>query len=207
MWGIGLNIYIYIYITIGIAVLFRFCQERTDYVLTEGPVKWTSQIRIVVMFVTADLETILCEYVISIIHLRKKLHTPSLHATTKPTVNKHTHTHTHDRHLIFTKCYQTKVSCFYNTYYYKSYLDRRLSTVIIPPTSHVRAYATLLLLIIRHQTVRYFAGLCWHNIHTIHEINLLFQSWHAGYTQFSIVISCIHTVQHGHLVDIQTEAG
>ena len=32
------------------------------------------------MFVTADLETILCEYVIVIIHLRKKLHTPSLHA-------------------------------------------------------------------------------------------------------------------------------
>jgi len=72
-------------------VLFCFCQERTDYVLAEGPVKWTSQIRKVAMFVTADFETILCEYVIFIIHLRKKLHTTSLHATTKPTVNKHTH--------------------------------------------------------------------------------------------------------------------
>jgi hypothetical protein len=34
----------------------------------------------IVIFVTSDLEIILCEYVIFIIHLRRKLHTPTLRA-------------------------------------------------------------------------------------------------------------------------------
>jgi hypothetical protein len=52
------------------------------FYLTEGPVKLTSKIRIVATYVTADLQTISCEYVIFIFifHFRKKLHTPSLNA-------------------------------------------------------------------------------------------------------------------------------
>jgi hypothetical protein len=93
---------------------------------------------------------------------------------TKPTVTKHTHMTAilYSRNVTKQKFHAfTTLIC-----YHKSYLDRRLSTVINPPTSHVRAYATLLLLIIGNQTLRHFPGLCWHNIHIIHEINLLFRS-------------------------------